>query len=148
MKKAGVILLLISGSLHAQKMPDTGLGTVRINEPDKTVVAEVGQGDENPKIKPGLFYYWYSAGEIHATQGGFSGRLLNGRYAEFYLNKNLKQQGNFKTGLKTGIWKTWKEDGTADQVTRWEKGVIVPETSPSFWGKIKLFFKKLWPHKS
>ncbi|WP_052496118.1 toxin-antitoxin system YwqK family antitoxin [Pedobacter lusitanus] len=56
-------------------------------------------------------YYWYSNNQIKITQGGFSGKLLNGLYSSYYDNKSLQEQGYFKMGLKTGEWKSWTEDG-------------------------------------
>jgi antitoxin component YwqK of YwqJK toxin-antitoxin module len=147
MKRIVFILSLLSaGSLFAQKLPDGGLNTIRIYESDKTVVAEIGEVSENPDIKPDLFYYWYSANAIHSTQGGFSGQLLNGRYTEYYLNKNLKEQGFFKKGLKSGIWKTWNEDGIIKQTSNWKLGVPVPDGPVSVWEKIKALFHKILPH--
>lgn len=147
MRKILVILFLLgSASVYAQRLPDAGLSTVRINESTKTIVAEISQIGDNPSVKPGLFYYWYSANAIHATQGGFSGKLLNGRYTEYYLNKNLKEQGAFKKGLKSGTWRTWNEDGTVSQVSNWEKGVLVPNEPVSFWKKVKNVIRKILPH--
>ena len=147
MKKILVILFLLSSlSAYAQRLPDAGLSTVRINETNKTIVAEISQIGDNPPVKPGLFYYWYSANAIHATQGGFSGHLLSGRYTEYYLNKNLKEQGFFKQGLKSGIWRTWNEDGTASQVSNWENGILVTNEPVSVWKKVKRSIRKILPH--
>jgi antitoxin component YwqK of YwqJK toxin-antitoxin module len=123
-------------------MPYMGLNKVRITEADKTIVAEIGPVNSLPKAKPNLFYYWYSANLIHSTQGGFSGTLLNGQYNEYYLNKNLREQGTFKNGLKDGTWKTWNEDGTLDKAATWKNGVIVTGTPPSFWKKLNIFKKR------
>jgi len=137
-----ILLLLISGSSYGQKLPEIETTSVRINEPDKTVLAEINPINSNPSIKNGLFYYWYSAGGVHFTQGGFSGKLLNGSYNEYYLNKNLKQQGAFKKGLKDGIWKTWNEDGTLIGLSKWKNGLVVSEASRSFWRRINILKRK------
>ena len=137
-----ILLLFISSSLFAQKLPDMGINKVRITETDKTILVEINPVNNTSTIKPGLFYYWYSANNIHSTQGGFSGKLLNGLYTEFYLNKNLKEQGIFKKGLKDGIWKSWNEDGTLSQTAKWRNGVIVSKASSKFWKKMNLFKRK------
>src|SRR5258708_1659280 len=134
-----ILLLLTSGSAYAQKLPDIGLNKVRIIESDKTIVAEIYPAGSKPNIKTDLYYFWYSANMIHATQGGFSGSLLNGQYTAYYLNKNLKEQGSFKKGLKNGVWKTWNEDGTLNQASTWKDGFIVSETPISFWKKLNVF---------
>jgi antitoxin component YwqK of YwqJK toxin-antitoxin module len=141
-----VMLFFFSCAVYGQKMPDSGVNKIRINESDKTVVAGVVRFDGGPRLKPDLFYYWYSANAIHSTQGGFSGLLLNGPYSEYYLNKNLKAQGAFKKGLKSGIWKSWNEDGTANSVSTWEKGRLVPGGSVSFWEKLNVFNWKTRRH--
>jgi antitoxin component YwqK of YwqJK toxin-antitoxin module len=141
-----VMFLFFSGVVYGQKMPDSGVNKIRINESDKTVVAGIIRFDGKPRLKPGLFYYWYSANAIHSTQGGFSGLLLNGPYSEYYLNKNLKEEGAFKKGLKSGIWKSWNEDGTVNNVSIWEKGRLVPEESVSLWKKLNIFKGKTGRH--
>lgn len=138
-----ILLLFVSSSLFAQKLPDMGFNKVRITEPDKTILVEINPVNHTSTIKPGLFYYWYSANAIHSTQGGFSGKLLNGLYTEFYLNKNLKEQGTYKKGLKDGIWKSWNEDGTLSQAAKWRNGTVVSKASSKFWRKMNLFKRKV-----
>lgn len=144
MKKILLVLsFVLSVSAYAQKLPDMGNIKVRIAEADKTILAELNPVRSHPLLKPNLFYFWYSANAVHATQGGFSGTLLHGLYTEFYLNKNLKEQGVFKKGLKDGIWKDWNEDGTLSQAVTWRRGVMVNKTAKPFWKKLHLFKRKL-----
>ena len=67
-------------------------------------------------------YYWLSGQSIHVTQGGFSGKLLNGSYESFYLNKNLKESGNFLDGVKIGEWKNWTDQGVLTDQYIWKAG--------------------------
>ncbi|WP_199119345.1 toxin-antitoxin system YwqK family antitoxin [Pedobacter sp. ASV28] len=67
-------------------------------------------------------YYWFSNREIKVTQGGFSGRLLHGTYSDYYLNNNLKEQGEFKMGLKEGEWNSWNEQGILLARIRYRRG--------------------------
>jgi antitoxin component YwqK of YwqJK toxin-antitoxin module len=138
-----MLLFFISGSVSAQKYQDYGLDKVRIVEPDKIIQAEIIPVTTEPGIKSDRFYYWYSSNKIHYSQGGFSGKLLNGAYNEYYLNKNLKEQGNFKKGLKKGTWKSWNEDGTLSQISVWKNGVIVQKSSNLFWKRVNIFKRKL-----
>jgi antitoxin component YwqK of YwqJK toxin-antitoxin module len=143
MKKILTILLFFTTySLFAQKYPEIGLYKVHIALPDKTIVAEIEPVSSKDNIKTDRFYYWYSSNEIHFTQGGYSGKLLNGMYNEFFLNKNLKQQGTFKKGLKDGTWKSWNEDGSLNEISKWKNGRIVHIDSTSFWKKVNVFKKK------
>src|SRR3978361_1257752 len=101
MKKILVLLFcLIPVYCVAQKLPDFGLNRIRIAQVDKIIQAEIDPVSSEPSVKSKLVYYWYSANAIHITQGGFSGKLLNGIYTEYYLDRNLKEQGRFKKGLK------------------------------------------------
>jgi antitoxin component YwqK of YwqJK toxin-antitoxin module len=67
--------------------------------------------------------------------------LLNGHYIAFYPDKNLKEEGNFKTGLKDGVWKTWNRKGDLTGVTTLDEGVEVPNDQ-SIWKKIPFMNKK------
>ncbi|HEY2583461.1 MAG TPA: hypothetical protein VGI43_16735 [Mucilaginibacter sp.] len=137
-----ILLFLLSGSVYAQKYPDLGLDKVRIVEPDKVIVAEINPVLAGQGTKSDRFYYWYSSNKIHFSQGGYSGKLLNGLYTEFYPNKNLKEQGAFKKGLKDGAWKSWNEDGTLNQISKWRNGAIVHVDTTTFWKKVNVFKKK------
>jgi hypothetical protein len=134
-------LLITIGSAYAQKMPEINYN-VRISEADKTIRAEINPIGSKPVAKPGLYYYWYGANIIHSTQGGYGGNLLNGQYNEYYLNKNLREQGIFKKGLKDGTWKAWNEDGTLSSTATWKNGIIVSDSSPSFWKRLNVFRKR------
>ncbi|MGV8879435.1 MAG: toxin-antitoxin system YwqK family antitoxin [Sphingobacteriaceae bacterium] len=107
----------------AQKIPDLGLNKIRIIYPDKIVQAEILPVIPAQLSKPDRYYHWYSANQIKTTQGGFSGRLLDGLYRSFYLSKGLKEQGVFKNGLKTGVWRNWDEDGNLRDIFTWHKGL-------------------------
>jgi antitoxin component YwqK of YwqJK toxin-antitoxin module len=71
-----------------------------------------------------LFYCWYDKGLVHLTQGAYSGRLLNGSYKVFYPNKNLKEQGTFLNGLRSGIWSYWQLNGIKRKEEVWRKGLL------------------------
>lgn len=67
-------------------------------------------------------YYWSRGNQINKTQGGFSGKLLNGDYNVFYENKNLKESGIYKKGLKSGTWKYWNPEGRLTNKTNFKDG--------------------------
>ena len=68
------------------------------------------------------YYHWYRSRQIFATQGSFSGRLLEGEYVESYSNHALKEKGCFKKGLKIGQWKSWFSNGDLRQVVNFKRG--------------------------
>lgn len=123
MKKILILLFFLSENVLAQKLPSTGFDKIRIAEPNRTIQADLKPVTSNPEMEPDRLYYWYSGNSIHTTQGGYSGRLLNGVYLEYYLNKNLKEMGAFKKGLKDDIWKSWNENGILTQFHTWKNGV-------------------------
>lgn len=95
---------------------------ITVNYVDHSIVAELlpakyGKADED------RFYAWVSGNQIVITQGGYSGKLLNGDYRDLYSNKNLKESGRYVNGLKEGLWKNWNENGILTDSYRWLKGV-------------------------
>lgn len=73
---------------------------------------------------PAKRYYWYSANDVRSTQGGFSGKLLNGAYSDFYKNKQLKEHGVFIKGLKAGNWRSWDDKGVLREDSGWKNGTL------------------------
>jgi hypothetical protein len=136
-----ILLLFVCRLASAQIYPDYGLTKIRLIDSGKTIELEINPVKHEPTVKSGLFYYWYSANQMHSTQGGYSGQLLNGLYTEYYQNKNLKEQGAFNRGLKDGLWKSWNKDGTLKQAVTWDSGVISNEKKTSIWQRINIFKK-------
>jgi len=134
-----------SVDLYAQDMPSYLLDKVRIVQSDQTIVAELQPVSANITAKPNLHYYWYSANIIHETQGGFSGKLLDGLYTTYYPDKNLKEQGRFKKGLKNGLWKTWKEDGSLLSTIDWKHGIEMVGEKRPIWKRLPLIHKRRKP---
>lgn len=142
MRKIFILLLfLFSGHLYAQHLPDFGLYRARLTDSGKTIEAEYNPIEHPPAIKSNLLYYWYNAGLVHSTQGGYSGRLLNGLFTEYYPNRNLKEQGVFKKGLRDGLWKSWNKDGSLKQATNWQKGIEETAVKVPVWRRLNIFKK-------
>lgn len=114
--------LFTASAVYAQNIRDYGTSKVRLNEPGKSIVMEILPTTE-PELQSDRLYYWFSGNLIHTTQGGYSGKLLNGTYNEYFPGKNIKEQGIFRKGLKNGLWKDWAEDGTLIQQITWKNGV-------------------------
>jgi len=94
---------------------------VIVNYTDHTIVAYV-KPSPNVRAFSNLQYYWFSGQSIQSSQGGYSGKLLNGYYEDFYANKNLKEAGWFSKGLKQGPWKSWDEKGLLKEECNWSAG--------------------------
>lgn len=121
-----LLLIFLSGvftlKVSAQSYSDQFL-THRVitNFDDHTVIAYV-KPFGNVSILNDRTYYWFSGKQINTTQGGYSGKLLNGEYQDFYTNKNLKESGSFFKGLKDGVWKTWNESGMLNDLFTFKNG--------------------------
>ena len=68
--------------------------------------------DKNVRYKDTVLYSWFRAQKIHTTQGMSDGYLLNGPFKKYYHSGQIAEQGEYKNGLKTGEWKSWRESGT------------------------------------
>jgi antitoxin component YwqK of YwqJK toxin-antitoxin module len=77
------------------------------------------------KIKPksNKIYYWFKGGLIHNAQAGVAGELLNEKFTKMYHSNQLAEQGEFKNGLKVGLWKTWHPNGIVETTQYWDNGL-------------------------
>jgi hypothetical protein len=165
MKRLLLLLTFLPLFTFAQRLPDDGFDKIRIAGPNEIIQAELLPVSSDPVKKADRFYYWYSSNTIHQTQGSYSGRLLNGTYNKYYLDRSLKEQGEFKNGLKTNIWRSWNEKGILTEIYTWKKGlkngtytiyddqgqvkesgkykddVLVKPDNRSFWKRLNIFKK-------
>jgi len=126
-----------------KKVADDGdYSQIRIIDTIQEIRADVLPYKTEPKVKNDRYYYWYFNNKIHSTQGGYNGQLLNGHYIAFYPDKNLKEEGYFKRGLKDGEWKNWNPKGDLTAVTTWNEGIAVPDGQQPFWKKLPFVNKK------
>ncbi len=68
-------------------------------------------------------YFWYKSGEIHKSVGNAAGELLHLQYVKYYTDNSLAEKGEFKYGLKKGVWKQWYQNGQVMEESRWVDGV-------------------------
>ena len=115
---------------------------VHLSDSTQEITADILPYKSEPKVKNDRYYFWHLNKVIHSTQGGYSGQLLNGHYLALYPDKNLKEEGNFKTGLKDGTWKTWTRKGDLVSVTNWNEGIEVADSDQPFWKKVPFINKK------
>jgi len=129
-------------SYNSKGVNDDDYSQIRIVDTSQEIRADLLPYKTDPKIKNDRYYYWYLNNVIHSTQGGYNGQLLNGHYIAFYPDKNLKEEGDFKKGLKDGEWKTWNRKGNLISVTAWSEGIAVPDSQQPFWKKIPFVKRK------
>ena len=78
--------------------------------------------DHHPSVKTGRVYTWYKTGRILTTQEGYDGKLLNGCFRKVYTNKNLCESGQYKNGIKSGLWMEWYPAGVLMEKSHWGNG--------------------------
>ena len=75
-----------------------------------------------PRPKARRLYYWQGQNYILRTAGAYNGRLLHGPYRLTDRAEHLLRGGNFKKGVKTGKWCTWRPDGSLLSSSQWHRG--------------------------
>ncbi len=93
-----------------------------VNADDCTIKTQILSHEENITAYNDRTYMWYSSQKIMETMGGFEGKLIHGKYRAFFLNSQLKEQGQLKYGLKDKEWKYWYADGKLREVINWKNG--------------------------
>jgi antitoxin component YwqK of YwqJK toxin-antitoxin module len=48
--------------------------------------------------------------------------MLHGPYRCYHPNGQLREAGQFRSGLKIGEWRLWNEQGSLIAVTHWKRG--------------------------
>lgn len=125
MRKIFISLFLLFGILKLSAQ-NYGIELIknRVTVSQDTLKATFFITDKTPRhLKDKSFYYWYTSNQLSSTQGGYSGKLLDGNFKSFYAHKNIKEQGEFKKGLKSGTWKSWYSDGVLQQKVEWSSGL-------------------------
>lgn len=75
----------------------------------------------NPKTNK--IYFWFKGGLIHNSQAGISGELLHDKFIKMFHSNQLAEQGEFKNGLKVGLWRTWHPNGIIQTTQQWNYGL-------------------------
>ncbi len=96
---------------------------ITVNYEDYTVKTQMLSQNKAITVNNDRVYMWYGSQKIIETKGGFDGKLIHGKYNAFYLNNQLKEQGQVKYGLKNKEWKCWYPDGKLREVVNWKNGV-------------------------
>jgi hypothetical protein len=90
---------------------------------DSMIVTQVYNQNKTLKTKDYCVYHWYSADKINTNRGGYSGKLLHGKYQVFNTEGRLITEGSFSFGLKTGPWKTWYQSGEIKSSGNYKDGL-------------------------
>ena len=72
---------------------------------------------------PDLVYCWYMQRQLHESQGCYSGYLLHGSYT-VYTDNRIVIKGNYKNGIKDGLWIYLNSNGRTERQERWKDGYL------------------------
>lgn len=97
-------------------------GRIRIDSANKSFLFQVT--DDTRKASGLQYYYWFKSGHIRVTQGSYYGKLLHGNYKVVDIDKHLLEEGQFKKGIKTGLWRTWYENGNLKSTWQRKHGLF------------------------
>lgn len=96
---------------------------ITVNFDDYTVKTQMLSQNKKIDVDNDRVYLWYASQKIMETKGGYDGKLIHGTYRAFYLNNQLKEQGEIRYGLRHKEWKYWYPDGKLKEIINWKKGM-------------------------
>ena len=73
--------------------------------------------------KPDRFYYGYYMNNLYCKQGELQGKPLNGEFKRYDLKENIIESGNFKYGVKDGLWKQLSPAGALIETSEYLQGL-------------------------
>lgn len=94
---------------------------LRTNE--GTIRTQVSGEKKRVCTKPGRFYYGYYLNSLYCKQGELQGKPLNGEFKRYDLKDNIIESGNFKYGVKDGLWKQLTPNGTLTETSEYLQGL-------------------------
>lgn len=88
-----------------------------------TIRSWVSAEKKRISLKPDRFYYGYYLNGLFCKQGELQGKPLNGKFSRYDLKDNILESGQFKHGLKEGLWKSLSSGGNLTEIKEYKKGV-------------------------
>ncbi len=80
-------------------------------------------GNDCMNCDPDLTYFWFKAGQLHATKGGCAGKVVHGVYRVHSTQGTMLAYGMMEYGLKTGTWRKFNPvTGDLAQLESWNQG--------------------------
>lgn len=109
---------------YCQKIPKINTHTITVKTDDGYAKANIlDHSKKKTNLKEYRMYFWFFNEAIHFSNGGYSGKLLHEKYTEYYNSDNIKEQGIYYYGLKTGYWKKWYTNGILNTVANYKYGI-------------------------
>lgn len=122
--KACIILLSAFVTLNADSKDPIPVRGITLVFADTVVKTSVWNAAVIRDIQPDCNYFWFYNNTICHNLGGYSGKLLHGKYEVFDKTKRMLCSGNFEHGLREGEWITWYNNGQIKDYLSYRKGKI------------------------
>lgn len=120
-----ILLLMLTGAISFGQRTNARQNTreVVINSGDSIIVTNIMLNQK--KVRPDIrfTYYWYLRGKISHNTGGFSGKLLDGKY-QVFVQDRLALSGTYNEGKRSGDWVGWNNDGSIKNTCTYIDGVV------------------------
>lgn len=89
---------------------------------------------QDTRVQLDKTYWWYGSGRLNRTQGGYSGRLLDGAFIVRSAEGRLLEKGVMSAGKRSGEWIQWYPTGSIHSIYNWK------------YGELHGAFRELWPN--
>jgi Uncharacterized protein conserved in bacteria len=121
------ILLTLITRLSFCQSDNLNIRNIIVSIGDSLMKFNIKTKEPKIKIKAIYDYYWYYGGAINHNIGGFSGKLLDGKYEVFDNQQRLRSNGYYTNGLKQGIWNRWYGNGNLELSMKYKNGKLFGE---------------------
>lgn len=107
MVKYLILVLALAGC--TTQLP-TGISqTIEIGDSGERIFFEITH--DRPKSSNDMEYTYFFNGELLSEVGGYTGLLLDGRFERVKKTGELVELGEYRAGVKNGVWKRWGVTG-------------------------------------
>ena len=121
--KIFMLLLVSCKSVELKTMEQLG-NRINVRTENESVSVGLITAPVGMALAPDKQYFWFNKGVVLSTQGGYSGKLLHGSSVVHYrMNKQMKEQGQYRYGLKEGKWLLWGPNGCLKERQSWKSGL-------------------------
>lgn len=119
-----IVLCFVFHEVHAQSfVPEYNNGNrITLSKGDTAEIITIDDDEWHLFHYARRRYYYYHHQNIHSAVGAYIGNPLDGLYVKHLRDGQLLEKGQYKSGLKHGVWKKWYRFGNICEKARWHKG--------------------------
>lgn len=125
------ILILILGSAlsgsaqnSSKRLFSPATNYMQIRQDTAVVEFSFLRKSKEVRSRSNVDYFYFKAGELHQSQGGYSEYLLQGEFREFSPSFDLRTKGRFKHGMCHGKWEVYNFNSQIIKASRYRKGLL------------------------